>query len=235
MSRRQTLWFAFACAVFVRLLYLIAARPRFEYDYWQLADNILQHGTLGIDGVPTTRFEPGYPLLVAGLRIATGDRVILAQLIQLAIGALGAVWLYDVADTLTANRRVALTASLLFAFNPLLVRHAANGTDVTLMATLLVGFARTFVQARTTAGAAIAGVWIGAAALTRSMALPIIVLGSLALLTERRIRAAAAFMVTAIAVFAPFALRNFLHNGALLPTRTGLNLFVSNSVYTDAL
>src|SRR5262249_30222538 len=25
------------------------------------------------------------------------------------------------------------------------------------------------------------------------------------------------------------------HNGALLPTRTGLNLFVSNSVYTDAI
>jgi hypothetical protein len=235
MSRRQAIWSVFACAAFVRLLYLIVARPQFEYDYWYLAGNIIQHGTLGLDGVPTTRFEPGYPMLVAALRIVFSDHVLLAQIAQIIIGSLGAVWLYDLADILTGNSRVAFIASLLFAFNPLLVRHAPDGTDVTLMTTLLVGFCRAFVMARSIGGVVIAGVWLGLAALTRSMALPIVVLASLVLVTERRAGAAAALAAAALAVFAPFALRNYLHNGALMPTRTGLNLFVSNSVYTDAI
>jgi Dolichyl-phosphate-mannose-protein mannosyltransferase len=235
MSRRQAAWSAFACAAFARLLYLVVARPQFEYDYWLLAENIIHHGTLGFEGVPTTRFEPGYPLLVAALRIVFRDHVFPAQVAQIVIGSLGAVWLYDLAETLTGNTRVAFIASLLFAFNPLLVRHASDGTDVTLMATLLVGFCRAFVRASSVAGAAMAGVWLGCAMLTRSMALPILVLASLALLIERGASAAVVLAAAALAVFAPFALRNYLHNGALMPTRTGLNLFVSNSVYTDAL
>jgi hypothetical protein len=235
MSRRQAAWSAFGCAAFARLLYLIVARPQFEYDYWLLAENIIQHGTLGFEGVPTTRFEPGYPLLVAGLRIVFRDHVFPAQIAQIIIGSLGAVWLYDLTATLTGNGRAAFIASLLFAFNPLLIRHASDGTDVTLMATLLIGFCRAFVQAQSVAGAAVAGVWLGCAMLTRSMALPIVLLASLLLLVERRAPDAVMLAAAALAVFAPFALRNYLHNGALMPTRTGINLFVSNSVYTDAL
>jgi len=235
MSRRQAVWFAFACAALVRLLYLIVARPQFQYEYWELAGNIIQHGTLGVDGVPTTRFEVMYPLLVAAMRVIVRDRVFAAQLLQIVIGSLGAVWLYDLAETLTASRRVALVASLLFALNPLLVRHSADGTDVTLMATLLVGFCRAFVRARTPAGAAMAGVWLGVATLTRAMALPIVIVASAVLLIERRRGAAAAFAAAALAVFTPYAARNDRLNGAFMPSRTGLNLFVSNSAYTNAI
>src|SRR5688572_19443828 len=139
----------FLCAATPRLIYLFLAPQRFLYEYWDLAGNVLRHGTLGFDGVPTTRFEPLYTLFVAALRAATGDEVRVAQVIQIAIGSIAAVCLFHLTEALTANRRAACFAAALFAVYPLSIRHAADGTDVTLMATLLVAGCWLFVGAET--------------------------------------------------------------------------------------
>jgi hypothetical protein len=44
-------------------------------------------------------------------------------------------------------------------------------------------------------------------------------------------RRAAVGLVSAVVMIVPFALRNHALNGSLLPTRSGINLFVSNSEY----
>lgn len=185
--------FIFGCAAIPRALYLLVAPRRFEYEHWDMAANVLRDGTLGLDGVPTTRFEPLYPLLVAALRVLTGDRVLVAQMVQVAIGSLAAVCLFHLTESLTKNRRAAFVAAGLFAIYPLSIRHSADGTDITLMATLVIASCWMFIVAKTATQAA------------------------------------------ALAVFTPYAIRNYSLNGAILPTRTGVNLLVSNSEYTQAL
>jgi 4-amino-4-deoxy-L-arabinose transferase-like glycosyltransferase len=231
----RTYSFIFSCAALPRLFYLLISPRYFEYEYWEMGASLLRHGTLGFDGAPTTQFEPLYPLFVAALRALTGDRVLVAQAIQVAIGSLAAVCLFHLTESLTGNRRAAFIAAGLFAIYPLSVRHSADGSDITLMATLVIASSWMFIAAKTAAGAAMAGTMIGLAALTRTMALPLVALAALILLRERRPRAALALTAAALAVFAPYAVRNYSLNGAILPTRTGVNLLVSNSEYTQAV
>ena len=103
------------------------------------------------------------------------------------------------------------------------------------MATIVIASCWMFIVAKSATGAAMAGAMMGLAALTRTMALPLVALAALLLLRERRPRAALAFTAAALAVFAPYAIRNYSLNGAILPTRTGVNLLVSNSEYTQAV
>ncbi len=225
----------FVAAFVPRLVYLFLMHPPFQFEHWDMATSILRYGTLGYDGRPTTRFEPLYPLFVAGLRDLMGDRVLPAQVVQVAVGSLAAVGLYHLTEALTSSWKAALAAALVFAAYPLSIRHAADGTDTTLMGTLLVFYCLAFVRARTEREMAVAGLWLGLATLTRSMALPILAASTVALLWQRRPRQAVALAVLALACYAPYAARNYSLNGTLVPTRTGINLYVSNSRYTDAL
>jgi hypothetical protein len=226
---------AFLAAAIPRLIYFVAARPDFSGDYWMLATGLRQFRTFGFDGYQTTQFEPAYPGFLAALRALTFDAPVPVQLAQIAVAALGAVCLARLTLALTGNRRTSLVAAMLFAVYPLLVRHAADGSDAALSTTLLIGFADAFVRARAPAGFARAGAWLGASVLTRSVALPVLVLGAGLLLVRRRPAAAAAFAATTVLVLLPWGLRNIALNGWPLPTRSGLNLFISNSEYTPRL
>src|SRR5207245_2533569 len=99
------------------------------------------------------------------------------------------------------------------AIYPLSIRHSADGTDITLMATLVLASCWMFVVAATPAQTAMAGAVLGLATLTRTMALPLVPLAAFLLVRERRPRAALAFAAAALTVFAPYALRNYSLNG----------------------
>ena len=158
--------------------------------------------------------------------------MLLVQVIQCTVAAAGAIFLYRLAASLTGTRRVGLIAGVLYAVYPLLVRHSPDPTDAALMTTLLIAFAAEFVTSTTAAGAVRAGIWLGLAVLTRTMALPIVALAAAVYWWNGARRSAAALTVTALLVIAPYAVRNYALNGAILPTRSGLNLFISNSPYT---
>ena len=158
-----------------------------------------------------------------------GHSVLLVQVIQCIVAACGAVFLYRLAASLTGTRRVGAIAAVLYAGYPLLVRHSPDRTDAALMTTLLIAFAAEFVTATTPRRAARAGIWLGLAVLTRAMALPLIPLAAAIQWWNGARRSAAALTVTALVVVAPYAVRNYALNGAMLPTRSGLNLFISNS------
>jgi 4-amino-4-deoxy-L-arabinose transferase-like glycosyltransferase len=148
---------------------------------------------------------------------------------------MGAVFLYRLALKLSGSDRAAMTSGVLFALHPLLIRQAAAASDLALVSTLLVLFAYAFVSIRHPGGAAIAGACLGLAVLTRSMVLPVLVCGLAILIWESRRAAAAAFVLAALLLVTPFALRNHSLSGSWLPTRSGINLYIGNSPYTDAL
>jgi glycerol uptake facilitator-like aquaporin len=222
----------FVLALLPRLLYLFVAKPQFDGDYWTLSDSLLRDGTLAFDGIRTTAFEPLYPLFLAMARGLVGHRVLLVQAIQCTVAACGAMFLYRLATSLGGTRRVGAIAAALYAVYPLLVRHSPDRTDAALMTMLLIAFASEFVTATTPLRAARAGIWLGLAVLTRTMALPLIPLAAAIQSWNGARRSAAALAVTALLAIAPYAVRNYALNGSMLPTRSGLNLFISNSPYT---
>jgi hypothetical protein len=234
-NRQRESFLILSLAVLARLLYLLLARPPFDSDYWTLSDSLLRDGSLGFGGIPTTAFEPGYPLFLAMARVLVGHRVLLVQVIQCSVAACGAIFLYRLATSLTGTRRVGAIAAVLYAGYPLLVRHSPDGTDAALMTTLLIAFAAEFVTGAAPRRAAQAGIWLGLAVLTRAMALPLIALAAAVHWWNGDRRSAAALAATALVVIAPYAVRNYALNGSLLPTRSGLNLFISNSAYTASI
>jgi len=225
----------FALALLVRVLYLLLERPPFDSDYWALSESLLRDWSLSLDGVRTTAFEPAYPVFLAIARSLAGHRVLLVQIIQCAVAACGAIFLYRLAAHLTGTRRVGTIAAVLYAGYPLLVRHSPDATDAALMTTLLIAFAAEFVTATTPLRAARAGIWLGLAVLTRTMALPLVPLAAAIQAWNGARRPAAALSLSALLVIAPYAVRNYTLNGSMLPTRSGLNLFISNSPYTASI
>lgn len=236
-SPNRTRWTiaVFALAFAPRVVYLAVARSPHDTYNWLLASSLLTDGSLSIGGVKTTAFEPLYPIVLAASRLLVGDRWWAVQIIQCALGAAGAVLLHRLASSLTGRPRVGVIAAALYAVYPLLVRYGGNISDATLMTVLVIGFAYAFTTAGTTRRAAGAGVCLGLTVLTRSMTLPLVALGAALLWRERGARAAAAMTAAAVFVVAPYALRNYALNGWMMPTRSGLNLFMSNCAYTGPL
>src|SRR3989442_15707249 len=221
----------FVLAVSFRILHLLTATPSFESQYWALSTSLLNNGSLSIGGVRTAAFEPGYPLFLALARTLLGDKVLLVQAVQCIVASLGAVFLCRLATALSGRWPVGVIAGMIYAAYPLLVRHSADRTDAALMTMLLIAFANEFVAATTRARVAAAGVWPGLAVLTRAMGLPLIPLGAAIQCRTRGWAPPAAPTLSALIVIAPSAIRNYTLNGALLPTRSGINLFISNCEY----
>src|SRR6266404_2817156 len=190
----------FVLAFLPRVLYLLIARPSFESQYWALSDSLLTSGQLGFDGGKTTAFEPAYPWFLALARTLVGNQMLLVQVVQCAVAALGAVFLYRLATVLSGSRRAGIMDGALYAVYPLLIRHSADRTDAALMATILIAFASQFIVATTPARAGAAGVWLGLAVLTRMMALPLVPLAAAVQWRNRGWRGAAALTLSALVV-----------------------------------
>ncbi|RPI57052.1 MAG: hypothetical protein EHM55_03265 [Acidobacteria bacterium] len=225
--------FCFAAAA--RLTYLVSFPSSIDSVYWSLADALVRTGSMALDGVPITDFGPGYPVFLAGVRMLAGDRAGIAQIVQILVASLGAVFLHRLALHLSGSRRAALISAALFAVHPLLVRQAAAASDLSLATTLLVAFAYAFVLIRGPRSAILAGTVLGLAILTRSMVLPVLVCGAVILLAQRKPALALAFVAPAVILVALFVLRNHSANGSWWPTRSGINLYIGNSPYTRSL
>jgi hypothetical protein len=226
---RLSLW---ALAAAVRLTYLAAVQPAFTIYYWDAASSLRQNGSLSIEGARSTSLDPLYPLFLAAVRWLVQDRPLAVQGIQALVASIGAVYMEKLAFALTGKRQVSIVAAALFAVYPLLVRYAVDGTETALSAVLLVAFAYQFVTMRRTFDAAAAGGWLGLAILTRIVVLPLIVIAPFLTAARRGKRAAIAMGAVTMIVLAPYSIRNYMLNGAILPTRGGVNLFMANSEYS---
>jgi hypothetical protein len=225
----------FSLAALVRLGYLFAVRPAFETDYWDISTSLIHDGSIAIDGIRTTDYEPLYPVFLAVTRVLSGDHVLVVQVIQSATASLGAVYLYRLASALTNRWQVAAIAASLYALDPLLIRQAAQPADSALVTPLIVAFAYYFVTAADAVGMALAGVVLGVVVLTRATGLPLVLFAGALLLAERRFQPALALTLAVVVLVLPFVLRNRSVNGSLWPTRSGLNLYIGNSPFTSAL
>src|SRR5688572_14094447 len=161
-------------------------------------------------------------MFLAAAKLLFGERHVLIQLLQASVAAAGVVPLYYLTRRLTASRAAAIWAGALFAVHPLLVRQASAASDLAITTTLLTACALTFVRIHDLRAAAVAGVMIGIAVLTRSMVLPVAALAMGILLMREQRRQAAALGLAAAVVIAPMVVRNYLVSGSLSVTRSGV-------------
>jgi hypothetical protein len=221
-------------AASVRLVYARVHPPAALNVYWALAESLLRDGSLAIDGVKTTLYEPLYPMCIAAAR-AVLRAPMLVDLMQIGVASIGAALVYRIALTLTEDGRVATLAGALYAIDPLLVREAVGHTESALVTTLLLAFASAFLSAATVAGAALAGVWLGLAVLTRTAVAPLLIVAPALLARSRSVRPALVLFLIAGAIVLPLPLRTHALNGAWWPTRSGVNLYIGNSPHTADL
>ena len=113
-----------------------------SHQYLQLAQS-LTTGHFAQNSVVELLRTPGYPLLVA-LGVFIGLPIGLTILVQVILGSVAALIVYALAQHTTTSlgygdpRRVALSAGLLYALDPLSIVHSSLVLSETLFTTLLV-------------------------------------------------------------------------------------------------
>jgi len=222
-------------AALPRLAYLLVAHPPFENYNVALSTALMRDGSLTIEGVKTAYYEPLYPWFLAFARLLMRDRMFLVQAFQAIVSGLGAVGLCLLAEALTGRRAVALLSGVLYAAYPLLVWHSVTPDESALSSILMIAVAYAVVRAHTVTRGCVAGLCLGLAILMRSTVLPLLLLAPAVLLIDGRRAAALACLLSAIAIVSPMAIRNYRLAGTPTYTRSGLNLFIGNSRYTEAL
>jgi hypothetical protein len=237
-SRHQTISIAVllvAVGAVLRLTYSVIFRPPFDSLYWSLSSGLLNTGSLSIDGMRVTDFEPLYPMFLGGMRLLLGDHPLIVQGGQAVVASVGAVYIYLLGYALTGRERIAVIAAALYAVDPLLIRQAPAASDLALASVLLAMFAYYFVTSKNAAQMAASGTILGLVVLTRAMILPLVPLTVAVLMTQRRIREAFALTLAVLTLVVPLVIRTRVVNGSWAPTRSGLNLYIGNSALTSAV
>jgi hypothetical protein len=203
--------------------------------YWALSSGLLTNHSLSIDAVRITDYEPLYPLYLAFSRMLLGNHPLYVQLLQVVVSSIGAVLVRRVVSAMTDRPTAGVFAAGLYVLDPLLIKQAAEQTDLVLATVLTIALAWALVEAETSSQTMSAGVLLGALVLTRAMTSPLVVLIGLVVAARSGMRQALVVVATALLVLSPLPVRNYSVNGSLWPTRSGLNLFIGNSPYTSAL
>jgi 4-amino-4-deoxy-L-arabinose transferase-like glycosyltransferase len=201
--------------------------------YWAESEHVFSD-LIRLDGEVDRSLEPLYPALLALFRTIAGDRLALVVLAQAVVAALTGILIYGLAGTL-AGRRAAIVATVLYAFDPYLVRQSIAPVEITLCTTLLAGAAWVYARRDSPRGSVLTGLLLSAAALTRFSLLPVAAGGLGLLLWRRRWSQAVAFGLAVALPVAGWMLRLHALTGALVPTRVGINLFVSTNEYAGQI
>lgn len=195
----------------------------FEFLLWGQG---IAHGNLFQWLAPS--HGPGYPFFLGTLLALTGGSLGAVRLLQAALGAGLCVLTAALGARVLGDRRAGLAGGLLLAvYGPLVyveVSLLAEGLLLFLLTLALWYAGRPVPPMRV-------GAILGAAAVTRATALPLLPLfAGLALLRPGRRRAAVWMVVAWLAVLAPVLAFLRLTRGEWLPVQTfgGLNLYMGN-------
>jgi 4-amino-4-deoxy-L-arabinose transferase-like glycosyltransferase len=228
MDRRAA--FVFGICAAPRLLALAMFTPGVSTYYDELATGLLTTGTFGFNGVPSTYIEPLYPAFLAAARTITGNSLPLVLALQIAIASIGGVLLYRLGSRL-AGPSIGLCAGVLYALYPYLVRQSVARLEITLCTTLAIAATLSLTRTADARGAIASGAWLGLLMLTRTSFVVAAMAAAFWLAWRGRGRLAAAMLLTALLVEAPWLVRNARVDGSPLPSRIGENLYLSTSTY----
>lgn len=180
---------------------------------------------------------PGYPFFLGILLALSGDSLAAARMAQAALGAGLCVLTADLAARIWGDRRAGLAAGLLLAaYGPLVYVEVSFLAEGLFLVLLTLALWVTTWPGSSPQAAAGTGALLGAAAVVRATALPLLpLLAGLVLLRPRSgwPRRTAAWMLLAwLAVLAPVLVFLRLTRGDWLPVQAfgGLNFYMGNRI-----
>ncbi|UCE85856.1 MAG: glycosyltransferase family 39 protein [Deltaproteobacteria bacterium] len=174
---------------------------------------------LGADAI--ARWAPGYEALLAAVFRLFGPDPNAARIVQVVLGTATVGGVYGLARR-AGGMRAGRLAGLLAATYPSLVAYVQYLYSETLFMFLLVAAVYTLHRSDggpTRSEQVAAGVLLGLAALTRAVVvyfLPLWLVVALARRRPQEARAAALVLAVALAVIAPWSVRNAFHHGGFL-------------------
>ena len=220
--------------VWFRVLSAVFFWPAHTTYYWELADSLARGRGFTLDGRPVTFMEPLYPAFLAVLKLATNDSIVASALLQAAFAAAGGVLLWRCSERL-AGGRAALIATLFYAFYPYYVRQAGAWIEMSFATTLLIAAVWQYSRIENIRGAAVCGVWLGLLVLTRATFLVSVAGLFTMLVLDRHLTRALTLLVVTLGLVLPWAVRGWVIDGSLLPSRVGENLYVSTNRLSRAV
>lgn len=224
MNARRLLTIA-ALAFLLRLGYAARSGALWHPQVWEqevIATNLLQHHAFLFNsgmGMYQAYVEPLYPFLAAAVYLVTGHSRTALVLLQLLISA-ASVWMVGVAaHRATGDDAVSAVAATLAAIHPGLIQYSSVLHPLVLdvfaflaAAVMVIGYRQSPRFGRGAAAAAV----IGAGALTRPTILMLLLP-----LSWIRPRRALAFTSIALALVAPWTIRNAVVLRHFVFTRSG--------------
>ena len=217
------------------LVFVLCLAPRLVALWWWPPDTTVYYywDTSGAILAEASYTEPLYPAFLAAARWLTGDSLTLVMGCQTLLASLGGVLVYRLTSQIV-SARAAVVSAILYAFDPYLVRQSVSPVEITACTVLLIAAGLALAGDVTRRHAAVAGLCLAGASLTRFSLLPVAATTML-LVTfarPRNVARAAAFAVAAGAPIAAWMLWTYTTFGVVAPSRIGINLFISTSQYT---
>lgn len=242
----------FLAAFFIRLIYLIQyqSNPSFAYpmvdELWHLrwAQEIIGGNWIGNEAY----FRgPLYPYFLAIIDTVTGKSIFGARLIQLLIGSLSAVLVYQIGRRLL-NKTIGIIAGFGMAIYATLIFYEAMFLIPVLYIFIMLLAFKYLLRARDSGlikNYLLSGLFIGLAAIARPNILiltPLILLW-IYFMVERnkemtaRLKIGAIWLAALLIPVAAVAIRNIAVTGEfiLISSQGGVNLYLGNNPDTDGL
>lgn len=225
----------FVAALVVRVratAWLLDGPPRFpqgdDGDYYAIARSLVEHGVFGIDGAPTAYRMPLFSLFAAFWHSLLGVEPYAIMPVLLVLGALVPVGAYLLGRSV-AGPVAGLLAGLLMVFDRDLAVYSGLYMTETLFCVTVIGGMLAAGRLRVTGSwrwAVATGLLFGCATIARANFGPFVAVALLWIVWNGRDRLRTAIgraaLVGAIvaALWAPWAARNYLVFGALIPFTT---------------
>ncbi len=238
----------FAVGILVRLAILFGCdfsqlRIVDEQHYDEIARNLAQSGAFADAYGLTSIRPPLFPFLVAACYVLFGAQGLLGVRIGQAVLGVCTAFVTFKIGCRVHSRRLGLISAAIVCFYPSLVAQSNLILTETLFTFLLTAFlylSLRFTEHPTYAMAGFVGVTLGLAALTRSimfMSIPLFAcyfLLSLAESWRRRMLFTFVFTLAAVAMIAPWSIRNTLLEQTFIPVDSmgGRNFMMGNYRYT---
>ncbi len=208
------------CIAFVR-----AEHPVDALEYLRFSENLYKHGIYSYDGVVASRDrQPLYPLLLLVFYWALGRSEFVVKIVQFFIGLSTYLLMLKIYLLTIKDRRILLPGILLACYLPLWINCVFILTE-SLTFFFLVAALYAFIKgvySESPAAFAVSGGIFALSVLTRPNCVAPLVLGIPLIIylyrdKMRWLRRVALYVITALLVLLPWAVRNKLSTGSLTP------------------
>lgn len=230
-SNARAVWMLFALALAVRLIFftaIIATRGQAglalpahsdSQNYTAIARNlVLGRGYSRQDQapfIPDPKRTPAYPLFIAATEVVAGETPWLAVILQIILGAVTVIVVYQLGKELWNERagRIAAVAAAIQPYSAFIATQVLTETLFTFFFALAALMTLRLYRSLATGRAALAGICFGLAALTRPIGEYLPYMALLLLLSMRAGRkslvTAAVLILSFGIVIAPWIYRNY--------------------------